>query len=102
MAPWTMHVGILSFTRAWLSGGPNRKGACNVFMKLLNFCPGWVPQLVGALSSMLNGCKFDSWLGHKPRFQVQSLVGEHMGVNQLMFSLSFSLPLLLKSKHVLG
>ena len=38
-----------------------------------------VAQLVGALSCEPKGCSFNSWLGHIPRLQVQSLVRVHVG-----------------------
>lgn len=40
-----------------------------------------VAQLVGALSCILKGCGFDSWLGHRPRLWVLFLVRAHIGDN---------------------
>lgn len=48
---------------------------------LKNFHPGRVAQLIGALSHTPKGCRVDSWSGHIPASQVQSLVGVHMGDN---------------------
>ena len=46
-----------------------------------NYDPGWVAQLVGALSHTPKGCGFDPQSGHMPRLQVLSLVRAHIGGN---------------------
>ena len=76
------------------------------------FSPGWVAQLVGALSYTSKGCRFDSRSGHIPRLIKVFISGPGVyGGNQLMFlshvndSLSLPpsahpLPLSLKSVNI--
>ena len=54
----------------------------------LQNCLAGVAQLVGAAAGALKGRGFDSWSGHVPGLQVQSLVGAHQ---PMFLSLSFSL-----------
>ena len=35
------------------------------FFRIAKNYPGWVAQLVGALSHAPKGCSFDPWTGHK-------------------------------------
>ena len=42
-------------------------------------CPGWVAQLIGASTCILELCRFSLWSGHRSGLHVQSLVGVCMG-----------------------
>ena len=73
--------------------------------KIIVYCPGWVAQLIGALTPTPEACGFDSRPGHIPRLQVRSPVQVCTGAaKQFLFTsvfLSlFSSSLLEINKHI--
>ena len=63
--------------------------------------PGQVALLIGTSSHTPKGCEFYPQLGHIPRLQVQSPVGQHTGGNHSMFlsHIDVSLPLSPSPSH---
>lgn len=66
----------------------------NLFHQNLQYftpCPGQVANLVGELTCIPEGCRFNSTLGDIPRLQVLSMVGHMREVTDRWFSLSLFL-----------
>ena len=61
-------------------------------LKIKIYSPGWVAQLVGALSHIPKGYRLNPHSGHIPRLWVQSPVGTHIGGNPQMFLSHINVP----------